>query len=270
VGQIGIHKAVLLPGKKFNVDADLVYDDAKKNIAVNKSTLELNKSEFNVTGDYQFKTKDHINVSIEGKNTDIQTVLSLFPEEATKKWKQYRSKGEIYFSLSLKGEISETRSPFISVSFGCKQASFFHPDYKSKVEEANLEGSFAAPNLTDLSRAELFLKDISGKLNDQPFTANFSLQDFEDPYVSLDFKGGMEASSLLNFYPIENAKDVRGALEADISFDGKISLLKNRNTAQQIQTEGSVELKDISFVLGSRKIQFNHWSGALQFNKNDI
>jgi hypothetical protein len=133
-----------------------------------------------------------------------------------------------------------------------------------------LEGSFACPSLTDLSRGELFLKNISGKLNDQPFTANFSLQDFEDPYVSLDFKGGMEAPSLLNFYPLENVKDLTGALDANVSFDGKISLLKNRSTAQQVQAEGTVELKDISFAFGSRKTQFSHWSGSLQFNKNDI
>ena len=270
VGQIGIHKAVLLPGKKFIVDADMVYDDAKKNIVVNKSVLALGSSEFTVTGNYLFKLKDNINVSILGNNTDIQTVLSLFPEAATKKWNQYQSKGEIYFSLSLKGEISSLRSPFISVSFGCKQASFFHPEYKSKVEEANLEGSFACPSLRDLSRAELFLRGISGKLNDQPFTANFSLQNFEDPLVSLDFKGGMEAASLLNLYPLENVRNIEGAVDANISFDGKISLLKNRSTAQQVQAEGSVELKDISFGLGKRKIQFNHWSGSLQFNKNDI
>ena len=270
VDQIGIHNVVLLPAKKFNVEADLVYDDAGKNIRVNKSTLNLANSEFIVTGDYQFKKKDHINVSINGKNTDIQTVLSLFPESSTKKWRQYQSKGEIYFSMTMKGEISSSHSPFVSVSFGCKQASFFHPEYKSKVEDANLEGSFACPSLTDLSRAELFLRNISGKLNDQPFTANFSLQDFEDPYVALDFKGGMAAASILNFFPMESIKQLTGTLDADVSFDGKISLLKNRSTAQQVQAEGTVELKDISFALGSSKTQFNHWSGALQFNKNDI
>jgi len=270
VDQIGIHNVVLLPAKKFNVEADLVYDDTEKNIRVNKSTLNLANSEFIVTGDYQFKKKDHINVSINGKNTDIQTVLSLFPESSTKKWRQYQSKGEIYFSMTMKGEISSSHSPFVSVSFGCKQASFFHPEYKSKVEDANLEGSFACPSLTDLSRAELFLRNISGKLNDQPFTANFSLQDFEDPYVALDFKGGMAAASILNFFPMESIKQLTGTLDADVSFDGKISLLKNRSTAQQVQAEGTVELKDISFALGSSKTQFNHWSGALQFNKNDI
>ena len=270
VRQIGIHSMVLLPGKKFDVEADIIYDEGKKNITVNKSMLGLGSSKFALTGDYQFKQKDSINVAINGRNTDFQTVLSLFPENATKKWRQYQSKGEIYFSLTLKGEISSTHSPFVSLSFGCKQASFFHPDYKSKVEEANLEGSFACPSLTDLSRAELFLKSISGKLNDQPFTANFSIQNFEDPYVSMDFKGGIEASSIPNFYPLEQVNHLTGALDADVSFDGKISLLKNKNTAQQVQAEGEVELKNISFALGSRQIQFNNWNGTLHFNKNDI
>jgi len=270
VGQIGIHNLLLLPGKKFIADAEIVYDNSKKSIVVSKSRLKLGASEFVVTGDYQFKQKDIINVSIKGENTDIQTVFSLFPEHTTKKWRQYQSKGEIYFSLTLKGEISSVHTPFVSVSFGCKQASFFHPDFKSKVEEANLEGSFASVSLTNLSRAELFLKNISGKLNGRPFTANFSLQNFEDPYVSLDFKGGMEAASILNFYPLENVNQLTGTLDADVSFDGKISMLKNRSTAQQVQAEGAVDLKDISFDVGSRKIQFNHWNGSLHFNKNDI
>lgn len=270
VGQIGIHSATLLPGKKFSVDADLIYDDIKKNIVVNKSLLALGSSEFAVTGNYQFKTKDNIDVAIMGTNTDIQTVLSLFPEEGVKKWRQYESKGEIYFSLTLKGEISAAHSPFVNVSFGCKDASFFHPEYKSRVEEANLEGSFACPSLTDISRAELFLRKISGKLNSQPFQANFSLQNFEDPDVAMDFKGGLEAASLLNFYPLETVHQLTGAIDADVAFDGKISLLKNKNTAQQVHAEGVVELKDISFELGPRKIRFDHWSGALNFNKNDI
>jgi len=69
---------------------------------------------------------------------------------------------------------------------------------------------------------------------------------------------------------LDNVHQLRGTLDADVSFDGKISLLKSKSTAQQVQAEGSVELNDISFALGARKIQFNHWNGTLHFNKNDI
>ncbi len=270
IGQIGMGRLTLLKKKRFEVNANVNYDDENKNVAIIKSNLLLERSEFALTGDYHFKEKDVINLELKATNTTIQTVLSLLPETIGKKWKEYQSRGEIYFSLSLKGEVSSVRDPFASVSFGCKKASFFHREYKTKIEEANLEGSFATSSLTDFSRAELFIKNISGQLNGKPFEANFSLQNFDDPFVSLNFKGGMEAASILNFYPIETIKELRGTINADISFAGKISLLKNRSTAQQVQAEGTVELKDISFAAGKRDIAFDQWSGTLQFNKNDI
>lgn len=121
------------------------------------------------------KRKNLIDLKAEGKNTDIQTLLSLLPEDITKKLKQYRSDGDVFFNLTLKGEISDKKSPFISASFGCADATIHHPDYKSKITHANLNGSFASPSLTDLASAQLFLKDMEGELNGKSFKANLSI-----------------------------------------------------------------------------------------------
>lgn len=267
IGKIGIRNLSLLEKKRFDIDAVVNYDDTNKNVSVEKATLDLGNSVFDVEGDYNFKKTDVVNVKAKGKNTDIQTVLSLFPESATKKLKAYQSKGDVYFSLSLKGEILK---PFISIEFGCKNASFFHPDYKSKIEGANLRGSFASPSPTDFSRAELFLKDFSGKLNGNRFESELSIQDFEDPYVSLKFKGDIDAASIQNFYPIDNVMDLSGEVKADITLDGKISLLKNKTTAQQVQATGTLDLKDVAFASGKQRIHFKNLNGSLQFNRNDI
>ncbi|MGC4021479.1 MAG: AsmA-like C-terminal region-containing protein [Cyclobacteriaceae bacterium] len=270
IGQIGIRDLHLLEKKNFDVNTVVNYDDVNKNIVVEKSKLELGKSEFELEGNYNFKTKDNINVTVTGKNTNLQTMLSLLPENLTERVKEYQSKGEVYFSLALKGEVSETKSPLLSMSFGCKEASFSHPTYKSRIENANLEGSFASPSLTNFSRAELFLKKFSGMLNGKPFEANLSIQNFDDPYVSLDFKGSADASSIQNFYPIKAIKNFEGGINADIQFDGKLSLLKDKATAQQVRADGTIELKDISFTTEKQKAEFKNWNGTLQFNKNDI
>lgn len=267
IGKIGIKNLSLLENKEFVIDAIVNYDDVKKNVSVEKATLNLSKSAFEVEGDYNFKGKDFINVKVKGKNTDAQTVLSLLPENVTNKLKAYQSKGEIYFSLSLKGEVQK---PFISAEFGCKNASFFHPEYKSKIEEANLRGSFASPSPFDFSKAELFLKGFSGKLNNHPFESDLSIQNFDDPYVQLRFKGEVDAASIQNFYPIENVKALTGQIKADLTFDGKISLLRNKNTAQQVQATGTLDLKEVAFITGKQNIHFENISGSLQFNKNDI
>jgi hypothetical protein len=267
IGKIGIKNLSLLEKKRLNVNAIVDYDDENKNVRVEKSQLKLSKSDFELDGEYNFKDRDFINIKLKGKNTDIQTVLSLFPEAVTNKLKAYQSSGEIYFSLALKGEIQK---PLLSAAFGCKNASFFHPDFKSKIKEANMEGSFATSSLLDFSRAELFLKNFSGKLNDKQFDANLSIQDFDDPYISLDFKGEVDAASIQNFYPIENVKDISGQINADFSFEGKASLLKNKVTAQQVQASGNIEMKNIAFISGKQNIHFENINGALHFNKNDI
>ena len=268
--QIGIGKNLFLKNKLFDVHTQLTYDDVKKTVDINPSTLKTNASTFDVSGNYLFKDKNIIDIAATGKDTDIQTLLSLLPDELSQKLKQYESKGDIYFNVSLKGEISEQKSPFISTSFGCKDATLFHPDYKSRIEHANLEGSFASASFTQLSRAELFLKNISGDLNGKAFTANLAMQNLEDPYLSFDFKGDLEAADILNFYPLPEIKELMGSIKADFSFEGKVSLLKKKATAQQVRTSGSIEMNQVNFSYGKTGIHFKDLNGTFQFNSNDL
>ena len=270
VEQIGIGSSLFLANKNFMVDAFVDYDDDKKSVLIKPSTLKIGRSQFAVDGNYTYKEKNLIDIKAEGKNTDIQTLLSLLPEEASKKLKQYRSDGDVFFNLSLKGEISDKKSPFISVAFGCTDATLFHPDYKSRISHANLNGSFASPSLTDLSKAQLFLKDMEGELNGKLFKANLSVRTFDDPYIVFDFKGDLDAASVFNFYPIEDLTEVEGLLTADISFEGQTSLLKKKATAQKVTTSGSIGLSHINFAYGKQNIHFRDINGSLQFNNNDL
>ncbi len=268
--QIGIGKNLFLKNKLFDVQTQLTYDDVKKTVDIDTSTLKTKTSTFDVSGNYFFKDKNIIDIAATGKDTDIQTLLSLLPDELSQKLNQYESKGDIYFNVTLKGEISDQKSPFVSTSFGCKDATLFHPDYKSRIEHANLEGSFASPSFTELSRAELFLKNISGDLNGKPFTANLGLQNLEDPYLAFDFKGDLEAADILNFYPLPEIKDLTGGIKADFSFEGQVSLLKKKATAQQVRTSGSIEMSRVNFSYGKEEIHFKDLNGNFQFNSNDL
>jgi hypothetical protein len=259
-----------LAGKSFDVKGDLVLDIEQELFTVRPSTLHLRNSGFDVKGEYRWKDKNMIDFSVDGKDTDIQTLLSLLPEETAKDFEKYRSKGEVYFKARIKGEVSKKKSPNLSIDFGFNDATLFHPDYKSKVEGATLKGSFATSELTNPSKSVLVLKNITGKLNEEPFKANLIIQDFKDPEVLCDFTGRVDAASLLGFYPIENLHDVSGSLLADVSFEGKIQLLKNKATAQRVYTRGSIELENINLKYGSDRIPLNRLKGSLQFNNNDL
>ncbi len=270
VEQIGINNQLFLRGKKMTLDAALQYNDSKKIVDIQSAALKINRSLFDITGSYSFKQKNLIDLTAEGKETDLQTLIALLPASTSQKLLAYESKGDVFFLLKLKGEISDQKDPFISVHFGCKDATFFHPQYKSKVVHAYLEGSFASPSLTTFSKAELFLKDMRGELNGKSFTSNLTLQNFEDPFIQFDFKGELDAASLQNFYPIADVRELQGTLAADFSIAGETQLLKKKATAQQVKTNGNVDLKDIQFVYGEKGIHFSDVNGSLQFNNNDL
>ena len=274
-GQLNTDKIMIsgnnyLAGKSFEIESHLIYDDDKKHLTIHPSELKLKKSSFSVNGTYSWKEKNSIHLSTMGMDTDIQTLLSLLPESKGKRLDKYQSRGNVYFNARLDGEISAENSPGIAIDFGFNDATLFHPDYKTRIENATLRGRFSAPHVNGLKGATLSLKDITGKLNKENFRANFVLDNFSDPEIVMDFKGKVDASAVMDFYPVEAIKYVSGSLIVDIAFDGRINLLKNKHTAQRVSTLGTVDLKGVNLLYGKNNVPLENLHGNLQFNNNDL
>jgi hypothetical protein len=269
-GQIGIGKSRFLEQKSFEVTAALDYDDLAKTLLIQPSQLAIGNNRFEVNGNYAFKDKNMLSLRIVGQDTDVQSLLALFPPATAKRFEKYESRGDVYFDATLNGEISRRSSPSFSVSFGFRDVTLIHPDYQSSIEKVNLEGKFRTPSLSTFTRAELSLNEVSATLNGTPVGGNFHLANFDDPFIRLEFHGEPNVTDVLRFFPIPDLTDVSGSIKAHVSLEGQVALLKNKTTAQQVKTEGTVELDSLCFTYGKRKLRFSGLSGALQFNNNDL
>jgi hypothetical protein len=268
--EVGVGSQKFLVHKLFDAVADIDYDDENKVVTIKPSTLDLQRSTFEVTGTYQFKDKNLIDLQAHGQNTDIQTVLKLLPEGFSSRFKEYQSDGDVYFSFSVKGEMSAKKDPLFSIAFGCTDATVFHPSYNSRITKANLEGSFATPSFSSLANASLFLRKMKGELNGLPFEAGFGLTNFDNPVIDLVFKGDLDARSIMSFYPIPGVNEMSGTVKANVSFSGEVGLLKKRATAQQVKAQGTLDLSNLHLSLGKRPVIVDRLNGALQFNNNDL
>jgi hypothetical protein len=268
--KIQVRDLILLRDKEFELATAILYDDKTNHLTITPSEISINKSAFDLHGTYSWKDKNLIDLVCKGKKSDLQTLISLLPTQLTKPIEKYKSKGDVYFSCELKGEISNNKSPSINASFGFSNATIFHPDFNTQIENANLSGSFASQSLSEFSEAVLVLKDVTASLNQLPFRADLVIQNFTDPEVILNFSGQLDVNSLLSFYPIKNISSASGQLSADIAFEGKLSLLKRKATAQQTSTRGSIEMDSISLTYDQPQIQLQNLTGSLQFNNNDL
>lgn len=268
--KIMVNQRSFLAGKSFQIESKLTYDDIQKHLNIQPSNLSLKGSAFLVSGEYKWKEKNIINLTTKGSDTNIQTLLSLMPESVSRRFEKYRSKGDVYFTAKLNGEISASKSPSLSIEFGFTNITVFHPDYKSRIEQASLVGSFASGEMLDVGSATLVLKNIKGTLNDEPFAANLIIQNFNNPDVICDFNGRVDARALLGFYPIPSIQNVSGSFLANVAFRGKVELLKKKTTAQRVSTQGTIDLQNIGFSYGSDKIELKNLLGNLQFSNNDL
>lgn len=268
--KLRIEKTSLLDGKSFTISTDLTYDDSERLLTIQPSLIELKESAFSVKGSYHWKAASSIDLLVEGKNTNLQTLLSLLPEEMFQKFEKYKSKGDAYFTAKLNGIISEQKNPSLSIEFGLRDATIHHPDTQSQLTQATVEGSFASSNVTDPRQATLVLKNITGVLNNESFEANLVVQDFIDSDVIFNFKGMVDAAALIDFYPIKDISELSGKLQADFSFEGQLSWLKNKATAQRASTMGTIDMQNLNFMYGSTKFPVKNLNGALQFNNNDL
>ncbi|MGC3947437.1 MAG: hypothetical protein QM762_23465, partial [Chryseolinea sp.] len=270
IEKLSIEGKSYLAGKAFEIESDLIYDDLKKILTINPSLLVLRKASFNVAGSYSWKTKNEIDIKVDGKDTDIQTLVSFLPESTAGSLAQYRSDGDVYFKGRLQGEIGKNANPALNIDFGCTNATVYHPTYKSRIEGARLEGSFRTNDVMNTAIARLSLKNISGTLNKEPFSGNLTIHNFTSPDVVCDFKGRVDAAALLGFYPIDEVRAASGSLLANVSFNGKIDMLKKKSTAQKVSTQGTIDLQSISFNFGKDNTRIEGLSGNLQFSNNDL
>jgi hypothetical protein len=268
--KIEVEGKTFLAGKSFQIKSEVVYDDKKKSLAIKPSSLDLPTAGFTVSGTYEWKDKPLIAIRTVGKEADIQTILSLLPETVSQQFEQYKSEGEVYFTALLEGELSRKKNPSLNIEFGFSNAVIFHPEFKTRIEKATLKGIFKTSDVSDPSKARISLRDVTGTLNGEPFAGELMIEDFNNPYVDGVFRGKLDAGSVYGFYPMKQLQEVSGTMMADVSLKGKISLLKNKSTAQQVVTQGTIDLEKIKLLYGEEKIPLKDLSGNLQFSNNDL
>ncbi|MTI24963.1 AsmA family protein [Fulvivirga kasyanovii] len=265
-----VNKSMWAENKDLFVNSKLNYNDDEKYLTINSSTVKVSGSDFGVFGSYIFKDKQLVDLAVEGKDTDIQTLLSLLPKGSSERFSKYRSKGNVYFDLVMKGEISDKKSPALEVNFGLVDSRLYHPDTDAQITHADLKGTFYAAEMAKLNTATLQLENISGELEGNSFKSNLYLKNFDEPYVKCDFSGRIDINSLFKFYKAENIRSGKGVLDANINFEGQLKDLKKKETAQKIKTSGEINLEHLYLALRDFPLPLEDLQGNLLFNNNDL
>jgi hypothetical protein len=270
VKTIKIHDSEYFKEKEIFITSDMEYDDTEKKFTVLPTFIKVEQSEFKVVGNYAFKDTNIVDIKIDNDKGDIQTLLSLIPKKYYERFSSYKSEGKIYFHATVKGIITDTKNAAVNVKFGFKETSFYHPDLKKKILDANLYGSFTNGERRDAISSELRLENIRFDFDEKMVQGNFLYRNFNDPYIAFDMTGTVNTKSVLDFYEIPEIQSATGIVDFDIDFKGKLNDLKSREGHGRIETTGEITFKDLNCVPKDKNFKLDKLNGTLIFNKNDI
>lgn len=267
--KIEIDKNQYFKDKPLSIDGSIDYHYDQRLVKIYPTKIGLNQSSFLVEGNYQSRPEGLVDITVQGEDTDIQTVLSLLSESVYKKYEAYRSEGDLYFEGSLIGKLDDKHSPAIDLKFGCRQAAFYHPNYKKGVKNVDLKGHYYNPSVKDLSTAELTLDNVKGEFDGRPFQGNLTLKDFNNYEITCDFDAVLNVNSLLQFYPIENLQKASGLVDLDIHMEGIVNA-PNKKASQNFTASGEINLDDLEFDLKQNNLPFRSFNGNFLFNRRDL
>lgn len=269
---IQVNEEIYFKDKLLTLDALLHYNYPNRHLTIHPSSLYIGQGEFLVQGAVNHAQQTEIDLAVDGKNTDVQTLLSLLPQPTIRQLAAYRSEGDVYFNGKVYGSITSQKSPAVQVNFGCHRASFYHPDYKKRLNNVSLIGSFTNGSQQNLSTSELILRNIEATLDDKPVRGEFSIQNFQKYFLTCHVEAELDINSLLAFYPVKEILSASGQIKADFSIAGSLKDLQNAHAyrQQRVISSGDITLKNLYLQFKDISLPFHSWNGNFMFKNNDL
>ena len=270
VSAIRVGDSEYFKGKAVDLNTAMAINRQAQTIALQPSVLKIEGAAYEVGGSIAYTGPTELDLKLEGKDTDIQSLLSLLPQRITQEYSQYRSEGDIFFSGTVKGKVSSKDNPQVAFNFGCRNASFYHPDVKQKVEGLNLEGSFTNGANRNASTSALELKNLRGILNKRPFSGSLTYRNFDNPYLAFDAKGMLDVGYVVGLLKLEQVNSGSGLADVRIAFAGNLKEFKAKPGNSTLSTTGDITLHNVSLSLQELPMPLKGLYGNFIFKKNDV
>ncbi|KAA5544252.1 hypothetical protein F0145_14705 [Adhaeribacter rhizoryzae] len=274
-GQAYVHTVRLRENEYFKnkeayIKSSLRLNLDTKSIWLAPSLVQVNKASYEVAGQINYARNIYYDLIFKGRNTSVQSVVALLPEKYYRQYGQYESSGAVYFNGLVKGHLSPTESPLVNISFGCRNAAFYQPDYKQKITHLSLNGSFTNGARHKSATSVLALKNFKARLAGEPIVGNLVYRNFDNPYLELDLKGKLAIADVLGIFPVAEIKSGSGQAQVAVAFAGPLKLFRTGGGEAAVKANGDITLHNAMLQLSGYQLPFRGLYGNFLIRKNDV
>jgi hypothetical protein len=251
-----------LQDQLITAEAEMVLD---KHWRITTSLLNIGDSFFELDIN---KNDELIAASLKATNANVQTLLSLTPIQLKERLRNYKSTGNI----SLKSQIHYVLSSGKTSMDGnliFNRVSIIQKEPEINLQGLNFTGNVKIPDFKDLSTASIILTGINGKMNNKPLKGDFSLKNYNKPYIKASYTGEMPLAFINDLGGLE-INNPSGLLNINLFMEGDFAAFSDPEAIREIKTSGEVSFKNIRFFLPNRSYAYEAPDGTAIFNNNHL
>ncbi|ADR23102.1 membrane protein [Marivirga tractuosa] len=237
---------VYVAHKTLKADLFLGMDMDNMKFTFKDAKATLNDFHLNFDGYFAMPTDDYdMDINFATTDTEFKNVLSLVPGMYADGFDDLETSGEFDFSGYIKGIYSDTKMPGFAVDLVVRDGFVKAPDVPLPIEKIGLE-MHAKSESGDLKDGLLELKNFGLTIDQDRFTAQAVVNNFDSPIWNLSVQGGLNLDIISKIEPSEDFK-MGGIITANINSKGSYADVEKEDYGK-LQTTGNLKMQNFSYA----------------------
>lgn len=232
----------LIKRKHFYLNTEIQINHLKKKLFILPTEIELENASFGFYGQLDLTKDLNLDLRFEGQKPDFNLFLALAPTELASALANFKNKGKIYFSASVKGPCLNGKMPAINARFGCKEGYFDNLDTRKKLEQIGFNGTFTNGKNRDVSSMKFTLENFSAKPEAGIFSGKLVVENFASPDINMRLNSDFDLDYLSKFLNINELKGLSGRVALVMNFHDIIDFEHPEKTIEKLNESYYSEL----------------------------
>jgi hypothetical protein len=269
IDKLAFHDETYVQHRQVEINAGLDNNTETKQIQINKGRISIESLKIEASGLIRTDSTGYIDLNLEGKKLNIQSFISLLPDEWRKFENEYRSEGEFYLKSKIRGNTSRGQIPDMEFDFGVRNGSVTYKPTDTRMKNLHVTGKFVS--VKNGKEWGLYLSQAEGSLKNSSLSGRFSYEMQGHPLMKFAVKGTADLEEMYAFMPVPGISSMQGVVQLDVNFEGA-----SQNTReftfddyQRSTLSGTAVLNNVTIQMEGQRHPFSGLKGNLEFNRSD-
>ncbi len=266
-----IDKIKYINQKQISLNTKLDVNNGKI-YKIKNGQLFISDLEFNVNGNINLTEAKTIDLKIDGANLNIESFLSVLPENYRKKAENFDSEGKFYFNVTINGKINNDNIPHIEADFGINKGTIEQIKSDVKFTDVNFTGKYTNGEQNNLKTTFFKISDFTGFLEKNKIQGKFLIENFDNPKMQFSVDAGFDLMVLNNFINIDTIQDISGDLQLKVKFFGKIKDINNitSDDFKNAKSQGNITINNTNLKFINSNVNYSNICGKMFFRNNSL